>query len=304
MSDITTSTAGLFNTTMGNIRGVYNDLSKLQNQLSSNSAVDSYSDLAEMGQVQNIQNLQTRLNNAENFIANNKMLTDRLKAMDQNFTGLIDIASKMRNDLTTKRSSAGAALDIAQVAKANLASIRDNLNAQFEGRYLFAGSKTDTTPIGDIVSNTNYSNGQAIQNYYHGDGTILSQKVNESLDLNYGVTGDNDVFKNLIAAMHVAIEGNNEKDDNKIKLSYDMINEGLDGLNSLRSSAANNLKIADDANSDFTDSKIYLNQVISEVMVTNIPEVSLKLNTNMAILQGAYSAFAKLTRLNLVDYLR
>ncbi|RYG04324.1 MAG: hypothetical protein EOO07_31025, partial [Chitinophagaceae bacterium] len=106
--------------------------------------------LSENKKVEQWINTQYSINSIENYIYTNEVVEGRLISMDQTFDNIITIASNMKKDLALKNKLSGKALNLTQIAKAYLASIQDNLNTSYEGRYLFSGSKIDIKPVSDL----------------------------------------------------------------------------------------------------------------------------------------------------------
>jgi flagellar hook-associated protein 3 FlgL len=210
----------------------------------------------------------------------------------------------MRDDLTTRMSSSGRSMNLTQIAKENyLPTIRDNLNFEFQGRYLFAGSRTDAPPVGDIVNNSNVMNGAITSNYYNGNSVLLTASASNSLDVAYGINADNQIFQNLIACANKIITADTNNDQIGISQAFDIANTAINDLTQLRATLDNNLSAIQDVNTDFTNQQIYLTSMISNTEQTDFPKVTAQLISDQTSLTASYKAFAMMSKMNLGNFL-
>ena len=74
------------------------------------------------------------------------------------------------------------------------------LNTQYDGRYLFAGSRTETAPVDMSAYSNTTSATTADTSYYQGNDELASAKVSTSQSITYGVTADNTAFEQAMRA--------------------------------------------------------------------------------------------------------
>lgn len=298
------STLSVTQSNLRDILSVQSNLATIQKQISSGKTSQSFEQLSEDGKIERIIGLETKLQKVENYLTGNTSTFDRMQAMNLSIEKIQGAASRLRDTIVSRRSSNGDAVPLDLVSKAELNVVKDNLNVNFAGRYLFAGSQTRNAPVGDIVKDTNYLNGAPTSNYYSGDNVVLTVRANDTLELSYGVTANESGFEKLIAAMHVAIDGHANDDDAKLQNALRLVGESLDEMSDTRARLNNNMNSLTQANENHEDFKLYLNDVVGQVTETDIAEAAIKASTNETILQATFQTFARLSRLTLSEYLR
>lgn len=112
----------------------------------------------------------------------------RLEKMETSVDTLQDIASNFR---TTLLSAANAenldSIDVQKIAKDLRTEAAGELNAELAGRFLFAGSNTQTRPVDfEGLSFSDIQKGD----YFKGNADILSVRANDNVEVDYGVTAD------------------------------------------------------------------------------------------------------------------
>jgi flagellin-like hook-associated protein FlgL len=298
------STLSSYLQTMENIGSASSKVLKAQRQVSSGVAIDSFTDLNKIGPIENYLSLKNNFQSIDNYLTNNKTTLNRITTMDKSLDSLIKVAGDMRQALTTRKSPAGRSMGLAQIVKTNfLPTIKDNLNSQFQGLYMFSGSKNDVQPVGDILNSSNIINGVITSNYYNGNNVKISSGVTESLNLEYGITANEKVFQNLIAVANKFISADENNDNSIMNESSVLINQTIEELVQLRAKCNNHEKSVKDANLGLNNQKEYYNQVITGIVETDIPVVMTELYNHKGILEASYKAFAIINKMNLTDYI-
>ena len=131
---------------------------------------------------------------SDNIFVQLRMETS-LNSMDTLGTTVDDLKGLLTDILDDGTLPQG--IDKDEIADVKLAEFSDFLNLRVNGRYLFAGSKTDTRPVqaSDITVAPTFSGTFTTQPepsyYYQGDDTTVKARINEGVVLNYGVTAAN-----------------------------------------------------------------------------------------------------------------
>ena len=182
------------------------------------------------------------------------------------------------------------------------------LNVKFDGRYLFAGSKTNTQPVVNIqTSNIDDATTNPISlntDYYTGDNNIASTKSSDSEVVEYGILASNPAFRDLIAAAHLAIQGHAAGDDATLAKATDLVNTSIAELASTRAIgliAVDNLKKSNATHQSF---QLLVQGNLDEISQTDIVQATSKMSELQAIVQAGYLAFSRLSSLRLTDFLR
>lgn len=178
------------------------------------------------------------------------------------------------------------------------------MNTQIEGRYLFAGARSDSPVVGDIVNVSNFVSGVATDNYYKGDNVDLKIKASDELEVDYGIRGNDSAFVKLIGALHKSIEAETAGGDDELAEAINLVTESIDRLAVLQNEIGNNMKLLESANSLHGNSSTYFRQVKADISGTDIAEASIKVSLDETVLQATFQTFAKLSSLRLIEFLR
>jgi flagellar hook-associated protein 3 FlgL len=297
------STPLMFRRGMNSILNLQTELANLQNKISTGNAFNSFIELRKENQIESVFSFNSKLRKLDDFMRNNKLIENRLNAMESAVGQILEVASDMRSNLTLRRSPVGLSMKLAQIAKAALAAVSDQLNLEFESRYLFSGSRTSAVPVGDIVNNSNTYDDLVTANYYKGDNNKMMAHVSDSLTLDYGVRANEEGFQELIASLHYMIKGDITNDDTKLNKAFELLDGGIDKIVQIKSNIGNNLKAIGMINDQYDADKLYLEQIRGEIVSTDIAKTTTLLYANQANLQASYSTFSRLTQLSLNQYL-
>jgi flagellin-like hook-associated protein FlgL len=109
-------------------------------------------------------------------------------------SSVADLITKFRSLLTSATNAASTdSTNVTQSAQQMLSQMASLLNTQYDGGYLFGGSRTDQAPV-DISSSTYpaaTSPPSANTSYYTGDDQMASVRVSDSQTVSYGIGADN-----------------------------------------------------------------------------------------------------------------
>jgi len=194
-------------------------------------------------------------------------------------------------------------MNLQAIAAAALNNIEDQMNVSVEGRYLFSGSKTSTPPITDLTSIAITTPGVAEDNYYNGNSVKISARVSDAFEMQYGVTGDNIAFQNLISGIKTAISGDAANNTQTLQQAFQMVTDAVDGLATVRAEVNSNMASLNSVNEQHQNLRLYWKEAISIETDTDIAEASILVAANQTLLQASFQTFASLSRLRLTDYL-
>jgi len=135
----------------------------------------------------------------------------RLQEMESAVDTVSDVASQFHTQLISAANDGGNldSIDLETLARDFRDEAQGVLNTELEGRFLFAGSATNTRPI-DFAN----ANLQSVKDgdFFKGNDQILSARVQENVTVDYGVTADpknNTGFQKLFTALQRVIDSPN-----------------------------------------------------------------------------------------------
>ncbi|KKB96375.1 flagellar hook-associated protein FlgL [Candidatus Arcanobacter lacustris] len=299
------STYANYQNSINNILAAQSSLAVQQQQISSGQIADTYLGLYNNnGAVDGYIALKENLQQITNYTNNNHNVLNRLNTMILSMDNVLAMAQGMQKDLTTRLSTAGDSIQLTNLIRNTyLPTIENSLNINLEGKYLFSGTATNIEPVVHLSTTSNVLNGTATSNYYQGNDTILNAQVTDTININYGVTADNQVFQDLIACANNLITADKKNDTKALSESMDTINKIVTDLTSLRSNMANNTVTINSANTSFQNQKLTITQIISEANDTDFPTAMIKASSNTNILMASFKLLNMMSQLTLVNYI-
>ncbi|MEO1089320.1 MAG: flagellin [Pseudomonadota bacterium] len=238
----------------------------------------------------------------ETFVNQNRTFVDRARSMDSSLGGMIDVMERLRSLLVQRLdATTGSELPLDVEAEGMIDQLTNLMNRQLDGRYLFAGSRTDAPPV------TAPSPAAAVVAdgaYYAGDDIALAARVDANVTLTYGVNAGEPPFVNAFAALGSAIQGHGANDRTQLAAALDLTNVALDGIISRRADLGTVTARAEAISESQSSSLLYLQETLSRLNDTDIPSAMTQMTLDQVSLEASYTAVAKLSQLNLADYLR
>jgi flagellar hook-associated protein 3 FlgL len=286
-------------------------LADLQRQISSGQRAETFPDLG--SSISRTIDLESRIKSADRYQSGNNIVISRLKVMSGSVDSLVKVAQEFRNIVSQERGASGSIIDLTGTARAGLKKVADSLNASLNGRYLFAGGKTDSPPIN--LENIQLSNLEVDENnnpvgsdlYYDGDGEIFAVQATENLDIEYGVTGNNEAFRYLVAAIHMGIEAEEETGtakDEKLGDAMTLINQAIDGLTQVNYTVNSNIVTLEDVNSIHAAAGVQLKDFLGKENDSDVVDASIRVSQGQATLTALLQTFARISQLSLTQFLR
>ncbi len=235
-------------------------------------------------------------------IRQNEHVIDRMQAMDGSLEGLGRIAERART-LLLQRLSDGVGADVPLDAEldAMLEEIEARLNLRLDGRYLFAGSRTDTKPV--AIPDPPPVTADATL-YYSGDDTELEVRAEEGLELAYGIPASDPAFERLIGALGLARQGHLVNDRSDLEGALSDLTTAIDELADLRAELGAKRSRLEAIIEVQRGDEVYLAEIVSEMEDVDLPEALSRLARDRTVLEAAYLAVSRISQLSIADYLR
>jgi flagellar hook-associated protein 3 FlgL len=283
--------------TMGGIQG---RLADNQAAVSSGKAAASYDRIAdragELLRVRDASAVRTAL------AGQNERLGHELQIMDTALGMVVDIAARARVVMLQRLDgNLGDEVALDGEVDSLLAQLQDALNTRFDGRYLFAGSRTDTAPV-RLPAMPATTADPAL--YYRGDQVRLSARADIGVELAYGVTADAASFGDLIAALGQARAAHLADDAAGLAAAASGLEAALGGLTELRAqhgvTAARVEAVAEGQRATI----LYLDEVTGSIENVDLASALTRIANDQAGLEATYMVTARLASLSLADYLR
>nr|WP_321454727.1 flagellin [uncultured Cohaesibacter sp.] len=214
---------------------------------------------------------------------------------------MVDVLTNARSAVSGTRS-ADELGTLQTNAREALEDLQLMINTQFQGRYLFSGSMTDTAPV-DLTA---YSAADLVTvdtSYYQGDNYTQTIRLENGQQVDYGMTATLDGIEEAFRALSYVADGN------LVDTSE------LDDVDALLVSAQDSL-IADMSKAGNTSSRLQsyiqneedfitdIENLATEKTSIDVAEATVLATSYETQLEASYSALSKILNLNLAEYLR
>ncbi|WP_321342063.1 flagellin [uncultured Cohaesibacter sp.] len=237
---------------------------------------------------------EANISAAKTVVSRNDMAASVLR-------GVTDILTHARSAVSGTRSN-----DELESLKNNAAEyledLKTKLNTQYQGRYLFSGSMTDTAPV-DLTAYTAADLTTVNTDYYQGDGYTQTIRLHNGQQMDYGMTATVSGLEEAIRALSYVADGN-LSDTSELKDVDALLVSAQDSVIAATSKAGN---ISSRLGEYVENEKNFIteaqNLAIGETSI-DVAKATVLATSYETQLQASYSALSKLLSLNLADYLR
>ncbi len=282
-----------------------------QLQISTLQKSQDYAGIA--GDSSRLVTLEASRTRIDQFMSGNTFIELRMNTMLNSIDTLKDSLQDVKN-LVREILDDGATpdgVDKDDIAEIKMAEIEDFLNVKINGRFLFAGSKTDTEPVspGTLSTAPTFDGSNTTEAepafYYKGDDTQISARIDEGVVLEYGIKADDPSFEKLIRAVRIVRSTalNDANADAKFQHALDLINEASDRLQALELSTGVKVQQLSTTNQNLKDSRNFMNGIISDLESANTFEAVAELTQDQTMLEASYNTVVRLSNLSLNNFL-
>ncbi len=261
------------------------------------AVLDLRSSLANINQLQrNIDAGRSWLDMGESALTQVEDLLTQTKSL------CVEMASETKG--STERRNAGTVVD------GYLKQILSLANTQVNGRYIFAGTKTDTAPF------TYDETGTPPNVVYQGNASAFSVKIGKDIDVEVGrdgetvfgddgfdwsdpAVGHTNLFKTLID-LKTALVNN---DVSGIGSAMDRLDSHLETLRTTISNTGGRILRLDTKEQIIQDLNLTYTDRMSSLEDADLAEAVLELKSKETVYQAALASSSQVMSLSLVDYL-
>ena len=123
-----------------------------------------------------------------NYLDQNSVIAAKLVNQDQALTSMADSAQAVRQAITDALASDNAD-SLMQEVQGQFQTAVSGLNAQYNGKYLFAGGQINTPPM-SATQLSDLTSGPPISSFFHNDQLQVQAKLDDSTTVNTGQLAD------------------------------------------------------------------------------------------------------------------
>lgn len=280
-------------------------LSEGQLRISSGKKAEHYSGVAR--DARRIVNVETSHIRTTQFISNNNLVGQRLQTMETNVAQVFELVTQYKT-LIINALNADNASDLAMPiqTQALLDEVSALLNVEQDGRFLFAGTRTDTRPVDQTGLPVTYviptTNGDSL-GYYTGDTNSLTVQADENFTVSYGAHAGEVGFEQAIRAMHMVIIGP-PGDRATLDEALRVIDQAIDGVSDIRTQIGASRAALENVNLRLNEFMLFSEQTLSELENTDITSVITRMNSDQVAVEASFAVISRLADLTLTRFLR
>ena len=246
----------------------------------------------------NVVSLQASVTRSKAYVEAANTASTRVETMYNSVGSILDDLTSFKATLASSTISSDTLQITAQSA---LESVVALMNTQLDGRYLFAGSAIDTEPVDIDSIEGSTATSQDELDYYQGDDQQASVRVSSSHVISYGVTANDDSFKQALWAISTIANGSTDSDS--VTQAIDLLADAIDGLSTVQTKLSLNASALEDAVSSQEDYQTTAEDLVSNLSEVDITTVAANMSNYEAQLEAAYAAIGKIANLSLASYL-
>ena len=254
-----------------------------------------------------IVNLEDEYKRIERYVDDGEVINGRIQTMYDAVGGMVDLTARL-SSLVTSLQGAGSSADAVQEEAAGLMEeFAALLNTRQEGRYLFAGDRTDTAPA-DVsaaaypavsadptTANTGYYQGGAAASYF---------QASDDLVIDYGATADEDAFEYALRAFNLLSNLSTDPlDTNALDEVSQLASDATDGLAVIQTRLGATSATLERTIDRHVAAQLTLQTQVEDIKSVDIAEITARLSVLETSLQTTMNLLKILDDNSLMDYL-
>ncbi len=291
------------------LQNLQKQLTDTQNQISTGLVSQDYAGLgADTSRLVSLQSAEARVNQ---YTSTAQTVNQRLTSMESATGQLFTVASNLQKLLVNGLNAQSASdLNLNQQATDMLNQVQGILNTQLDGTYLFAGTATNTPPVdvnaAGFATPPGVYPSSADTGYYQGNDTKLSARVDDNYDLTYGITANEAGFEQLIRSLRLAATTTvgPPSDTNRLNEALGVVQQAIQNIPDITSRIGSAQSAMQAVQAKQTDFKQFADKTIGDLSNVDVTQAVTKLSEQQTTLQASYQVLARLSQLNLAQYLR
>ena len=181
------STAGVYSAILQNLMVAENQQTDAEKRVSSTKNGDDLKAFATQAETLTaMKSVQARVTN---YQTHNSQVAAKLTTQDQALNTVADSATAVRQAIADALASGDAGVLMQQVSDQFDTAV-NGLNAQFDGKYLFAGGKITTPPV-SATQLSDLTSGPPISSFFQNDSLQVKAKLDDSTTIATGQLASN-----------------------------------------------------------------------------------------------------------------
>jgi flagellar hook-associated protein 3 FlgL len=250
-------------------------------------------------------NLESHYRRLEQYIDEGEVVNGRIQSMYDATGSMSDLTSRLSALITGLQGDNAAGVEgVVAEASQLMEEFGGLLNTQQDGRYLFAGGRTDQ-PAVDLDSYTaaTYPS-SADTSYYQGDSTVAHFQAADDFVLSYGATADQPAFEKALRAFSlIANMSTSPVDDDLLAEATQLASDATDGLSIVQAKLGASSSSLENTIDRHVDEQLVLQTQVDDIRSVDLAESTTRLSQLQASLEATMSLMKILEENNLSKYL-
>lgn len=294
------------------LQGLLDSQSRLyatQQQINTGKKTTEFRGMAR--ETQTLLGAKSLLTRTQGYIATAREIGQRLDSTELQLETVHKAAEDLKLALT-EAVGQGKVIAFDETLEQAASIIMNALNTNIGGVYLFAGSRTDVKPVSgsglaDLMA------AASVADLFNNDQMRLSAKLNDNVELTYGVVASEvaqDLLTSIrnIADFHAGaagpLEGNLDPAQRAFLTSeIPNLTAALDKVQTLIAENGLRQNRVEAVTEELDKSATFLEIFVSDIEDVNVAEAITRLNMDQMSLQASFSVISTLSRLSLVNFL-
>lgn len=245
------------------------------------------------------------------FLDQTTLVSNRLAVQDMGI-GQVSDATQDARDAIANAIAAGSAETLMQQLTGAFGDVIQGLNSKSNGRYVFAGAKSDTMPT-TATSMADLTAGPPIASLFQNDQYVTTNRIDDTTSVDTGQLADKlgtGVF-NAFAQVQAYVDLNGPF-TGKLTQAQSTFLQGLlptfdtvkTGLITAQAQNGLNQKRFEQAQTDLSDQADTLSTMVGGIVDVDMAEAVTRLESAKLAVQASAQVFASLQKSSLMDVLR
>ncbi|HYF90253.1 flagellin [Azospirillum sp.] len=250
-------------------------------------------------------NLESHYRRLEQYIDEGEVVNGRIQSMYDAVGSMTDLTSRLSALITGLQGDNAAGVEgvVAEAAQL-MEELAGLMNTRQDGRYLFAGGRTDQTAV-DLDSYTAQTYpSSADTSYYQGDSTVTHYQAADDFVLSYGVNADDPAFEKALRAFSlIAGMSTDPVDEDLLAEATQLASDATDGLTIVQAKLGAASASLENTIDRHVDEQLVLQTQVDDIRSIDLAESTTRLSQLQASLEATMSLMKILEENSLSDYL-
>lgn len=276
-------------------------------QIQASSGVKSTDYAGISGQSSRLVNLEDEYNRLDRYIQEGEVVDGRIQTAYDAVGSMVTLTQRLSSLVTSLQGTSASAAGVQEEASALMEEFVALLNTRQEGRYIFAGSKTDSAPV--TIDSATYAPvttapTTADTSYYLGDSAGTYFQASDDLILDYGVTADDPSIEMALRAFNLLSNLTTDPlDTDAVDEVSVLASDAADGLAVVQTKLGSTAATLERTLDRHLDTQLVLSTQVDDIRSIDVAEASTRLSTLEASLKISVQLMSIVEDNSLWDYL-